>query len=499
MNLPLSSTGRRRIVRMVSRAAFFAAGLALASCGGVRGDEDKLIRTGRELVSGYTARLEELAAWCDQRKLASEAQKTRAWLRPPEPGKVYLTVLPDKTTPAALPEGTPAEVVEWDARFGRLRRQQSNALFELARRAAFSRRASLAYELVLMAIREDPDHEKVRRLLGYQRFRGGWHTRYEVRKLRTGHVWHEQFGWLPKSHVRRYEQGQRHHQGRWIDAAEDAKLHRDILNGWDVESEHYTIRTNHSIEAGVKLGVKLEQLYRVWKQLFVRFYATEADVVAAFGGRAQNRHIKLPRHHVVFFRDREDYNRSLREVIPNIGMSIGVYMEASRRAYFFAGEDYSQRTLYHEATHQLFHESRPVPPGVGRRANFWIVEGIAMFMESLRRQDGYYTLGGFDDDRMVAARYRLLNDDFYVPLAELTTYGMTRLQEDKRIATLYSQATGLTHFLAFYQRGRYRDALVAYLTAVYSGRDDPATLARLTRTPYDELDKQYRQFMEEGR
>ena len=73
---------------------------------------------------------------------------------------------------------------------------------------------------------------------------------------------------------------------------------------------------------------------------------------------------------------------------------------------------------------------------------------------------------------------------------------MEKLQKDPRIGTLYSQAAGLTHFLIYYDGGRYRDALVSYLSAVYSGRDDHDTLAKLTGTDYGELDKQYREFLE---
>jgi hypothetical protein len=146
----------------------------------------------------------------------------------------------------------------------------------------------------------------------------------------------------------------------------------------------------------------------------------------------------------------------------------------------------------------LFQESRPVAPGVGRQGNFWIVEGIAMYMESLREEDGFHVLGGFDDLRMKAARFRLLNDGFYVPLSEFTAFGVQKLQTDKRIGTLYSQAAGLTHFLVHHGGGRYRDALVAYLQAVYSGRDNPQTLAQLTGASLGELDKQYRAFMERG-
>ncbi len=456
---------------------------------------EELHRTAHELRAKYAAELGELAGWCEQRGLAEEARKTGSWLRPRDPNKLYLPVLPNQIGRPQVPADAPADVVEWDNRLTRLRRDQANALYELARRAIRSRRASLAFDLVLAALHENPDHDAIRRLLGYQSYRGQWRTAYEVGKLRTGQVWHEKFGWLPKSYVKRYEEGQRYFGGRWISAEEDARLHRDINSGWNVETEHYTIRTNHSIEAGVELGKRLEQLYGVWKQLFARFYLTESQVAALFAGGVRSRPAPLRRHAVVYFRNREDYHRSLRAAIPDIEISTGLYLEGMRRAYFFAGED---ADVYHEATHQLFHESRQVARDVGRHRNFWIIEGVATYLETLRQENGYHVLGGFEGDRMQAARDRLLNDGFYVPLAEFTSYGMEDIKSDKRIATLYSQAAGLTHFLVHHDGGRYRDALVGYLTAVYSGRDDSGTLAQLTGASYSELDRQYRQFMEEG-
>lgn len=500
--------GTRRTDRHVCQRMALVLVLALVACSNAGGED--LYRTAGQLTASYCDQLAGLAAWCDQQQLAEQAQQTRRWLQQPAPDKLRVAVLPRTVGQSKLPPDAPAAVVEWNDRFTRLRCQQANALYDLARRAVRSGRASLAFDLVLAAIREDPDHEAVRRLLGYQQFEGQWHTLYEIQNLRSGRVWHEQYGWLPKSYVRRYEAGERFYGGRWITAQEDARLHREIPSGWDIQTEHYTIRTNHSIEAGVQLGTKLEQLYRVWKQLFVRYFASEAQVAALFATRARSGRNQLPRHAVVYFRDRQDYNQWLRHAYPNIEISVGVYVESAptgqrvRRAYFFAGEDSDQRTLYHEATHQLFHEapgfhrSWAVAPDVGRQANFWIIEGVAMYMESLRQEDGYHVLGGFDDLRMQAARYRLLKDNFYIPLAEFTSYGMEDIQKHERIATLYSQAAGLTHFLIHCDGGRYRDALVAYLTAVYSGRDDANTLARLTGTTYSELDQQYRRFMQAG-
>lgn len=490
LNAPHASTAFARPLR---RAA--AALLTVLLAASTAGAED-VQRAASDLLRRYVGQLEQLAQQSEQQGLAAEARRTRAWLGVRPPDQLLVAVFPRNAGAATLPEETPEAVVAWDRQFQQLRRQQASALERLAQQAVRQGRPFLAYDLLVAALRENPDQETARRLLGYTKIQDAWYTPWEASRLRAGQVWHERFGWLPKAHVRRYEQGQRYSNGQWISAEQDAQLHRDLRNGWDIETEHYAIRTNESLEAGVALGTKLERLYGVWVQLFLRYFATDKQVMALVDGRQRDPWAQMPRHHIVFFHSRDEYNEALRPAVPNIGMSIGFYQERSKRAYFFAGEGYDDRTLYHEATHQLFHESRPVAADVAGQANFWVVEGIAMFLESLREEEGQQVLGGFDDLRMVAARYRLLHDQFYVPLAELIPLGRTQLQADPRIATLYSQSAGLTHFLIGYDGGRYRDALVAYLRAIYSGQANADTLALLTGTPYPELDRQYRAYVE---
>ena len=445
-------------------------------------------------------KLAEVAERARQAGLPAEAEGTAVWLRPGCETEIRLPVLPSQVGTLAPKADLPENVSAWHEQFVAVRRETAEALFLIARRAVKEHQASLAFELVLLALEQDPDHEGARRVLGFSEYEGHWRNAYEIRKLRGGYVWDSRFGWILRSRLPRYEKGERYFKGRWISKEEDDRLHLGSSEGWKIATRHYQISTNHSREMGVRLGEKLEEFHLVWKLLFIRYYATEAQVTALFNERSKAAPVSLPRHRVVFYRTKQDYVNALKRYFPNqIEGTLGVYVDRARTAFFFLDENRDGiRTLYHEATHQLFHESRPVARAVGARYNFWIVEGVALYMESLRRRDGYYTLGGFDDQRMIAARHRLLKDRFYIPFQTLTSFGMARLQGDRNLPMIYSQMTGLTHFLVHGGQGRYRDALIEYLRTVYEGRDTPLSLQELTQTPYPVLDRQYREFMQKG-
>ena len=460
-------------------------------------DTPNVVQARDALLAEHAARLEKLAAWCDEQNLPELANRTRAWLPKRDPLKLYLFDLPASRAAEAatmLADGSQPPA-EWLDQFYQLRDAQADALFALAKRAIKESRASLAYELVGEAARENPDHKQARSLLGYVKFRDAWQTPFEVKQLSAGKVWHEKFGWLLKSHAERYDAGERFYKGRWLSAADEAKLRSDMARGWRVESEHYSVTTNHSLEEGVKLSQRLEKLYRIWQQVFVRYLASEADLARRLEGKG-TRPRDARQLNVVYYRTRDEYNRALEPLQPRIAITLGIYFDTSQTAYFFAGEAQEPGTLYHEATHQLFQETRPVAKEVGRRDNFWIIEAIACYMESLDEQPGYVTLGGADAGRVPAARQRLLVDKYYMPLTELSALGLTALQESGELSKLYSQSAGLALFLMHGREGHHREALMAYLDAVYSGKAKPQTLAALTAASYAELDAEYRVFLE---
>ena len=404
----------------------------------------KIEAARQELYKTYRAQLEQLAKECDEQGRTDAAERCRTWLPVRDPYKLY--VFKPTARDAQNKVGEPQRRPEWEARFQQLRAVQAEGLFELALQALANHQPALAYELAAETLREDPEHN------------------------RAGHI------------LRVSEERER-----------PPKVSK-TRSGWRIQSEHYVVTTDHSELAGRELAQKLEKLNHVWRQIFISYYCTEPEITRWFDGGAVTSH-PSKQHQVVLFRDREQYNSRLKAAQPQIEVTLGIYFDTTRRSYFFVGEEQYDGTLYHEATHQLFQEMRPPAREVGRRNNFWLIEAIACYMESLVEHEDYFTVGGFEEGRVPAARHRLLEDSFYVPLAELSSLGMHDLQRDPRLPMIYSQSSGLAMFLMHSGGGRYRQPLVACLQSLYSGKANPTTLANLTGQSYEELDRRYREFM----
>jgi hypothetical protein len=442
------------------------------------------------LASSYRASLGELASRASAAGDAN-AKVLENWLPEADPAQIILF------EPSTL--DSPALGGEFAEGFRDLRHAQAEALFALARRAADEGRCSLALRLATEALRENPDHVAARQVLGYEHVDGQWLTPYQARQHRSGKIWHKQFGWIKARDVEKYVSGQRPHSRRWISAAEDAATRRTIDDGWAIATEHFLLTTNHRLEEGVALVSRLESLHALWSQLFADYWLAPHELREAFAGRRSLSRHGRP-HQVWYFRSRDEYNAALRREQPRIDITLGIYFDTHRRAYFFAGEDQHPSTIIHEAVHQLFQESRPTARLVGRVNNFWIIEGIATYFESLAVHDDpiagrYFTLGGPGSGRVPAARLRLLEENYYLPLADLVRLGKDDLQQRPDLTQLYSQLAGLTTFLMHAESGRYRQSLVDYLSAVYSGRASEQTLAELTNQSFVRLDQEYHDFL----
>ena len=453
------STRQTPIAVLIVALAASAAGLSAAESGG--GTDDYW--SGRDaLDAAYAARLHGLADRCVELKLDDAAQATRDWLISRDPRRQFI-FLPAETDPARPPADAPKIKQQWYDKFTAFRREQAEALFQLARSELQAGRPTRAFQLLHEVLHENPDHEQARGALGYRLGNGRWRKPESVIRTRRAPIANPELGF-------------------------DAGKH------WVVESEHFRITTDHSEDAGTQLAEKLEELFDVWQQLFFPYWSTAAVLARRLEGNVPADR-STTRHRVVLFRGRDEYVERLKRLEPQIELTVGLYLETQKTAYFYVDQQPRDDTYFHEVTHQLFSETGRVAPGVGLEANAWIIEGVAMYMESLRRRNGYYTAGGIDANRLQYARYRTLNEGSYMPLEQLAALGRRTLQQHEDIRRLYSQSAGLAAFLMDDGRGRYRPLLTDYLQAVYQGRDNARTLASLSGVPLPDLDRQYREFL----
>lgn len=466
MRLILSSIIRRRFARGCSGHSGFASTSSFARGGvfiamlvlGSASVGANVSAERREADETFQAEMAALAAKCDEVGLEEQGRISRQWHIPRDPRRHYF-FFPFEADLAEPPRGASQLVTYWHEKFMECRRQQAARLFDVARQAVEIGDEAAAYRLLHEVLHEDPAHQQARRILGYLEGRLG---RYRPER-RPNRGPHPLFGW-PSD---RY---------------------------WQIESEHFRVTTNLNAHIGRDVARYLERVYAVWRQLFYQYWSVPGRLTARFRGEQRS---LGPDHvfSVVLFRDRDEYVRQLGIAEPQIGISVGYYSRKHETAFFYAGDDTARTTWIHESTHQFFQENGTAVSLVGEQKNFWVVEGVALYMESLVDHVQYATTGGADAERLQFARFRKLSQKYYVPLAQLVSYGRERMQQDPKIRALYSQTAGLTHYLMHGADGRWMAPFMQYMKAVYSGMAQVETLARETGQQYERLDQGYCEYL----
>jgi len=196
---------------------------------------------------------------------------------------------------------------------------------------------------------------------------------------------------------------------------------------------------------------------------------------------------------VVIFRDKNEYVRELFPIESRIEMTNGLYFAPKKTMYLYAPET---KVLFHEGTHQILREHFSPCQTPTFRNNFWVVEGIALFMETLRIEEEHYQLGNILADRLFSARIYQFDRDYDMPIRKLMAMGAAEVQSSEARQQIYSQSAALFHYLMFAEQGEYRKALFELLCRTYLGTATPETLSDLTGLSYEELDIKYLEFLE---
>jgi hypothetical protein len=488
----------------------YSAGVAVAA---PRGEPPKSLA---KLDEEYAAAERDLLRRCDLDSHGELAAVIKAWRLPAAEGRQVALAIPSAVeTPAGV--DTDAERAIWND-FLAARRARAAGLFEQAVFAAaahdrqptrtelarpdpeapaLSQRSCEAIRLLFLALRDDPDHERARAAGGWVRRGDRWEWPEAARRFDKAEEYDPQFGWMAASKLGRHRAGERSLRGRWVKAAEDDAMLREVKHGRQFDADHWEIVSTAPPPVTGALAAELEMARLVWLQVFGAFAVEPADLEQRLAGRG--RVSPQTPHSAILCGSRDQYADELRQLEPRIEITDGIYWQPTATIWFFADPDRPPAaTVRHEAFHQLFAESRPdflkLQAEPGRRSGFWAVEAAAIYAESIAKADFGWTLGGRDAGRAPAAR-KLVAVDEHVPLADLAALGREAFQAHDRIADLYDQCGGLADFLMNAHGGRYREAFVEYLVRVYSGTADPDTLARLCRRSLAELDAEYREFM----
>ncbi len=412
------------------------------------------------------AKFSTLADQWEAKGKTAEAKLAREWLPPTKNRQILYSFLP---ADAPLPPIDPT----FETEFRQIRDAYAEELFRTAYKQINAKDDAAAFQMLHQVIRESPDHAAARYLLGHVRQRDkAWRTDFSEQITGTAvTIPHPKLGWPARSYSK-------------------------------VTSSHFEILTNGNIAEARKVAAELEQLYCTWRQVFYAQTARPGALAArAKGGMEPLFAERKAKHKVVLFRSKADYVTKLRPQLAGIESTTGLYFDQDRVSYFYVAPPTDRLAIaarYHEVVHQLLHAHLGGDFIPGKEFNFWAVEGIATYFESLAHGSGYISLGGWEADRLQFARYRTLNtprEERPWPLSKLVAVSQTHWQAAHDVRQLYSRSAAMSQFLLDGENGRHRAPFLDFIGLLYQQKDKLTSVAELTTTSAEELDEQFVQYL----
>lgn len=474
-----------------------------------------------KLHSQFAKEMNELADFCEANSFFTDADRIRKRAASSDQGVIDYDQLPTHLLPDLPKQMAPIEA-QWRTKLLKLEKDYALQLYRLSLRAINKNHASFAYRLIRKLVFHSPDHQQGRKLLGYVRYNTEWTTFFSRLMRIRNFVDHPEFGWILANKKARYESGERFFDGRWMSVEREESQRSDFRNGWEIETEHFLIKTNHSLEKGVEIGRQLEEYHRFFMREYAAFFSTPQQMQRLFNGAATSRRNLQNRHRVYYFANREEFVNALKSKNQANSIATGFYLPRERTSFFYHDDDpvkaeSNRETMFHEVTHQLLGESSNKRFDVAEAHNFWIIEGFACYMESIEIPKPAYkpvvkaappkikiNIGDPTHPRIYWARQKVVVEEYYIPMQRFTYMGKKEFQaapNNDILHAYYSQAAGIVHFFMHYKSGLYRDALIEHLSQIYSPseriRVRPSSLEKLTGVPFPTLDQQYREYMKD--
>lgn len=248
------------------------------------------------------------------------------------------------------------------------------------------------------------------------------------------------------------DSGQQAKETQPLNEPKPAKTHAkpDLNLPFSVETEHYIVRTDISQRVADNAARAMENLYKQFELIF------KPDASAKNGKKVE----------IGLFRSQDDFIKHSQEeggkpTDKTLGFFIP-YRDGSGRILVYKRQDEynTLNTMYHEATHQFIDmvvHGKDIP--------LWLNEGLAVYFENSRFENGKFATGLLPRERLKALKDMIRHREF-IPLPDLYTRTADTFDGD-----CYAEAWALVHFFAQANNGAYTKRFNAYFKMLRAGND----------------------------
>ena len=416
----------------------------------------------------FAAEMKALAAKARELKMPAEAKVAESQIIRFDPERQIIfmpsgMVRPPKETQQPTPSEWTDAQKSFDKRLKTLKQEFAANLFELVPKRVYDEEAAAAYQLLHEVLVYNPQHKEARRILGFRNDEKlGWIRSAKATRASKGTTARKLVGWKKGTY-------------------------------WTIYSPHFIIYSAAGEEAGLRLARELELTYWVWRQVFFE-YQSGTRQISEWLNTDRSDPFSGKQYKVYLFRDRQQYLSDM-SAVPNVEISTGYYDDQAEASFFYPGENNDVSTWRHETVHQLLQENSRSNIKIRERGQAWLVEGVAMYFETMKVHDDYVVLGGFDAYRLQFARRRCKREGFFIPMAMLDAMTNKELQSRSDAGRIYSQSAGVAQMLMASKQGKYRNKFVRYVRQFYREKRTKLTLAEQTMA-LDQLDRHYQRFLD---
>jgi hypothetical protein len=304
---------------------------------------------------------------------------------------------------------------EFLGRYEKISRSDPAALAELAQFAELNYLSGEAHNTWIRILTLDPENEQAWTKLGGVKRRKGWELKV---------------------------------RGRFLDIQQLRERVSDWKNALELRTAHFLIQTDGPPERALDVALDVERAYLTFQDVF---------------GQHIGLHVfdEVPEIHV--FADPKDYPS------PPTPGDDAWFSVAANTVYVNARENRDTGTIVAEFTEMLVFNAFRRTLGKTGQLDPWVLEGIKQAFAAGVRPDPGRVRFEFEQPYLPWFQQQA-GDAKALSLEQVLRAGLASFSSGSDATRYSAQSYTLVHFLAFYQSGRYRKGLAAFLRDSFLGK-----------------------------